>query len=101
MKMKFYSIIICLLTSILFGQFQEVNPPKNIKTLQIFNPQTNDNTPIIRIGGQESLIFLFDDTNAGYKRYQYSIEHRNADWSESNTAPPQMARHPFLPVRFR
>ena len=62
--MKFYSIIICLLTSILFGQFQEVNPPKNIKTLQIFNPQTNDNTPIIRIGGQESLIFLFDDTNA-------------------------------------
>ncbi len=72
------------MTSIVFGQFQEVKPPKNIKTLQIFNPQTNDNTPIIRIGGNEYLIFLFDDTNAGYKRYQYSIEHRNADWSESN-----------------
>ncbi len=82
--MKFYSIILCLLTSVLFGQFQDIIPPKNIKTVQIFNPQTNDNTPIIKLGSSERLIFLFDDISAGYKRYQYSIEHRNADWSESN-----------------
>ena len=82
--MKFYSLIFCLIASIVFGQFQDVKPPKNIKSLQIFNPQTNDNTPVIRIGGSESLFFIFDDMNAGYKRYQYSIEHRNADWSESN-----------------
>ena len=84
MKMKFYSIILCLLTTIVLGQYQEVNPPKNIKTIQVFNPQTNDNTPIIKLGSEESLFFLFDDINAGYRRYQYSIEHRNADWTESN-----------------
>ena len=82
--MKFYSIIVCLIASIVFGQFQEIKPPKNIKSLQVFNPQTNDNTPIIKLGSSEYLLFLFDDINAGYKRYNYSIEHRNADWSESN-----------------
>jgi hypothetical protein len=82
--MKFYSLIVFLIASLVFGQFEDVKPPKNIKSLQIFNPQTNDNTPIIRIGGSESLFFLFDDLNTGYKRYQYKIEHRNADWSESN-----------------
>ena len=82
--MKFYSIIVCLIASIVFGQFQEIKPPKNIKSLQVFNPQKNDNTPIIKLGSSEYLLFLFDDINAGYKRYNYSIEHRNADWSESN-----------------
>ena len=84
LKMKLYSILFCLITSFVFGQYQEVLPPGNIKTIQLFNPQTNDNTPIIKLGSNEYLLFLFDDTNAGYKRYQYSIEHRNADWSESN-----------------
>ena len=69
--MKFYSIILCLLTSILFGQFQDVIPPKNIKTVQVFNPQTNDNTPVVKLGSSERLIFLFDDISAGSVSYTH------------------------------
>ncbi|WP_313373626.1 type IX secretion system plug protein domain-containing protein [Chishuiella sp.] len=81
--MKIYTIIFYFIASIVFSQYNEIQPPDNIKSLQIFNPQSNDNTPIIRLNSDEYLIFLFDDINAGYKRYQYTIEHRNADWSES------------------
>lgn len=68
----------------MWGQGIEILPPENIKTVQVFNPQKNDNTPIIRLNSNEYLLFLFDDLNASYKRYNYKIEHRNADWSESN-----------------
>lgn len=82
--MKFHTILFCFLATFIFAQVEEVQPPKNIKTTQVFNPQTNDNTPIIRLNSGEYLFFLFDDLDAGYKRYQYSIEHRNADWTPSN-----------------
>ncbi|SHK51973.1 protein of unknown function [Chishuiella changwenlii] len=82
--MRFYTVIFYFLATCIFGQVEEINPPRNIKTLQVFNPQTNDNTPIIRLNSGEYLFFLFDDLDAGYKRYQYSIEHRNADWTPSN-----------------
>lgn len=82
--MKFHTILFYFLATFIFGQVEEVQPPENIKTVQVFNPQTNDNTPIIRLNSGEYLFFLFDDLNAGYQRYQYSIEHRNADWTPSN-----------------
>lgn len=84
MKLKLYIFSILLAaTQFVFGQ-TDVNPPKNIATIQTFNPQRNDNSPIIRLNSNEYLLFLFDDLNAGYKRYNYKIEHRNADWSKSN-----------------
>ena len=84
MKFKpYFFFVLALITQNLFAQLN-VNPPKNIETIQVFNPQTNDNTPIIRLNSDEYLLFLFDDLNAGYKRYNYKIEHRNADWSKSN-----------------
>lgn len=73
-----------LLSNTVFSQNVEVQIQKNIGTVQIFNPKTNDNTPIIKLNSDEKLIFLFDDLNGGYTRYNYKIEHRNADWSESN-----------------
>lgn len=84
MRNPIYILIIFILSTITWGQNIEVSPPQHIKTVQLFNPQTNDNTPIIRLGSNEYLLFLFDDLNGGYKRYNYKIEHRNADWSESN-----------------
>ncbi|WP_228063695.1 type IX secretion system plug protein [Faecalibacter rhinopitheci] len=79
-----YITILCLFSTFVIGQTLEILPPKNITTVQVFNPQKNDNTAIIRLGSNEYLLFLFDDLEAGYKRYNYKIEHRNADWSESN-----------------
>jgi len=63
-------------------KYADVLPPDNIKTVQLFNPQTNDQTPLIRLGG-EYLILSFDDLNAGFQEYNYKIEHYNADWTPS------------------
>lgn len=85
--MKFFKILffvaILVFSNTIFAQEIEVKPPRNIGTVQVFNPSKNDNTPIIRLNSNETLLFLFDDLDAGYKRYNYKIEHRNADWSES------------------
>lgn len=70
-------------THIMLAQkYQEVLPPENIKTIQLFNPQTNDHTPVIRMG-DEYLILSFDDFETGFKEYNYKIEHYNADWTPS------------------
>jgi len=71
------------MSSLLGAQtYREVLPPSHIKTVQLFNPQTNDQTPIIRLDS-EYLILSFDDLEAGFKEYNYSIEHYNADWTPS------------------
>lgn len=83
MSKLFFTSLFLVIGCFVFGQIKEVLPPATIKTVMIFNPQTNDNTPIIQLGSRDYLLFLFDDLEAGYKRYQYKVEHRNADWSPS------------------
>lgn len=82
--MKLIPILISLcVSSILVAQkYSEVLPPESIRTVQLFNPQTNDQTPLIRLGS-ECLILSFDDLNAGFQEYNYKIEHYNADWTPS------------------
>ena len=53
-----------------------------IKTAQLFNPQTNDHTPIINLG--EKLIFSFDELNKGYQSYNYKIIRYDRNWEPSN-----------------
>lgn len=79
---NYFGLIFFALSIFCYCQYKEVLPPKHIKSVQVFNPNSNDNTAIIPLG--QYLMISFDDLNAGYKRYQYKIEHRNADWSESN-----------------
>ncbi|MGI9525708.1 MAG: type IX secretion system plug protein domain-containing protein [Weeksellaceae bacterium] len=55
---------------------------QEIKTAQLFNPQTNDLTPFI--SKSEYLIFSFDDLEAGYKRYQYKIVRYDRNWERSD-----------------
>src|SRR5690606_26317428 len=82
--MKIIPILITLyVSSILTAQqYTEILPPESIKTVQLFNPQTNDQTPVIRLSG-EYLILSFDDLNSGFQEYNYKIEHYNADWTPS------------------
>lgn len=76
-------LTIVFLCGLAFGQsYKEVLPPENIKTVQLFNPQTNDELPVIRMGS-EYLILSFDDFNTGFNEYNYKIEHFNADWTPS------------------
>lgn len=84
MKFRPYFFIFFVAVMQLCNAQLDIIPPKNIGTIQVFNPQTNDNTPVIRLNSNEYLLFLFDDFNAGYTRYNYKIEHRDADWSKSN-----------------
>src|SRR5690606_22826588 len=83
MRNLLVSFLIIGMSSLLGAQtYREVLPPSHIKTVQLFNPQTNDQTPIIRLDS-EYLILSFDDLEAGFKEYNYSIEHYNADWTPS------------------
>lgn len=82
--MKTISVLITILVSVALSaqQYSEILPPQNIKTVQLFNPQNNDQTPLIKLGS-EYLILSFDDLNTGFQEYNYKIEHYNADWTPS------------------
>lgn len=82
MKLNYFLILFCISVYSWAQKYSEVFPPEHIKTVQLFNPQTNDQTPLIRLGG-EYLILSFDDMKAGFQEYNYKIEHYNADWTPS------------------
>lgn len=51
---------------------------QNIRSIQLFNPQTNDGTPVINFS--EKLILHFDDLQATPQRYRYTIRHLDRNW---------------------
>ena len=53
---------------------------QNIKSIQLFNPQTNDETPVIRFG--EKLVLRFDDLDNGSQIYRYTIKHLDRNWKD-------------------
>ena len=53
---------------------------QNIKSIQLFNPQTNDETPVIGFG--EQFILRFDDLNNGSEVYRYTIKHLDRNWQD-------------------
>jgi hypothetical protein len=82
MKKFCYLTLILAFQNLFSQEYVEILPPENIKTIQVFNPQTNDETPLMKLSG-EILILSFDDLNAGFQEYNYKIEHYNADWTPS------------------
>jgi hypothetical protein len=48
--------------------------------VQLFNPQTNDETPVIKFG--EQLILNFDDLNNSSTVYKYTIKHLDRNWQD-------------------
>lgn len=53
---------------------------QNIRSVQLFNPQTQDQTPVIRFG--EQLILRFDDLDNGSQIYRYTIKHLDRNWQD-------------------
>lgn len=53
---------------------------QSIKSIQLFNPQTNDQTAVI--GFNETLILRFDDLDNGNTPYRYTIRHRDRNWQD-------------------
>ncbi len=50
----------------------------------VFGPiQQEQNLPLIHLNSSDQLIFKFDDLQAGFKSYKYSIEHCQSNWTSS------------------
>ncbi|WP_294264716.1 type IX secretion system plug protein domain-containing protein [uncultured Chryseobacterium sp.] len=72
--MKTLRLFLLFLSGLVFGQ--------NIQSIQLFNPQTNDETPVISFGQQ--LVLSFDDLTNASEIYRYTIKHYNRNWEDDN-----------------
>ncbi|MGG7439938.1 type IX secretion system plug protein domain-containing protein [Chryseobacterium arthrosphaerae] len=72
--MKTLRILILSLGGLVYGQ--------NIQSIQLFNPQTNDETPVIKFG--EQLVLSFDDLTNRSDIYRYTIKHYDRNWNDDN-----------------
>ncbi len=73
LRMMKYLRLLFLLVPFLFSA-------QKIRSVQLFNPQTNDETPVIKFG--EQLILNFDDLSNGSTVYRYTIKHYNRNWQD-------------------
>lgn len=72
--MKFFRLFFLFFGLLLFAQ--------DIRSVQLFNPQTNDETAVI--GFNEQLILRFDDLSNSSTIYRYTIKHFDRNWQEDN-----------------
>lgn len=70
--MKYLPVLLLFLSVSIFGQ--------DIRSIQLFNPQTNDETPVI--GFNEQLILRFDDLSNSSTIYRYTIKHFDRNWQD-------------------
>lgn len=70
--MKVFQIIFLLVIIPLYSQ--------NIAGIQLFNPDTNDETPVI--GFDQQLVLRFDDLSNSSTIYRYTIKHYDRDWND-------------------
>ncbi|MBQ0152698.1 MAG: DUF5103 domain-containing protein [Chryseobacterium sp.] len=72
--MKTLPILFLTLGSLAFGQ--------KIDGVQLFNPQTNDETPVITMNQQ--LVLSFDDLTNSSEIYRYTFKHYDRNWQDDN-----------------
>lgn len=53
---------------------------QNIQGIQLFNPNTNDQTPILHFG--QHFVLKFDDFSNKNTIYRYTIKHYDRNWNE-------------------
>lgn len=56
---------------------------QNIQGVQLFNPKTNDETPVIGIN-YDQLVLRFDDLSNGSEIYRYTFKHYDRNWQDDN-----------------
>lgn len=72
--MKTLRILLLSLSGLVFGQ--------NIQSIQLFNPQTNDETPVINLN--QTLVLSFDDLTNSSDIFRYTIKHYDRNWQDDN-----------------
>ncbi|MES2419327.1 MAG: DUF5103 domain-containing protein [Bacteroidota bacterium] len=88
MKLTFYIWISILYASQSFAQNQDFVYDNKIyqpyiKTVECYNTNKEQSTPIITLRSKETITFAFDDLNGGNRTYNYTIEHCTSDWKPS------------------
>ena len=82
MRIKFIALAyFAFITSLIYSQVEEVNPPDYIKTISFKGNTPESQLPVIKIGDFVDL--EFDVLNGNEDDYYYTIQHFNADWSPS------------------
>lgn len=80
---KYITILILLVfTTIVCAQKNEIYDP-NISTLQVVAGDRWLSMPVIRLNQDEVINIGFDDLTHEYRRFTYTIEHCDADWTVS------------------
>ncbi len=59
----------------------------HIKTVQLIVPGHEHSYPMIELGAEQQLELRFDDLEGGYKDYQYTLIHCDAEWQPSDIDP--------------
>ncbi|WP_251621736.1 DUF5103 domain-containing protein [Odoribacter lunatus] len=77
--MRFFLILV-LLCCLQEGWTQ----PSYIKTIQCYPEGNPFSEPVIALGGNQRLVFAFDDLSSEINSYSYQIVHCDPDWNPSN-----------------
>lgn len=62
-------------------------PPPDIQSVRLYRRGSTANSPIIKLGTNETLILEFDYLGETNKQYRAEVTHYNRDWSESALLP--------------
>ncbi|MBQ9222901.1 MAG: DUF5103 domain-containing protein [Prevotella sp.] len=82
MKKYITMLILLVFTTIVCAQKNEIYDP-NISTLQVVAGDRWLSMPVIRLNQDEVINIGFDDLTHEYRRFTYTIEHCDADWTVS------------------
>lgn len=82
MKKYITMLILLMFTTIVCAQKNEIYDP-NISTLQVVAGDRWLSMPVIRLNQDEVIYIGFDDLTHEYRRFTYTIEHCDADWTVS------------------
>ena len=82
MKKYITMLILLMYTTIVCAQKNEIYDP-NISTLQVVAGDRWLSMPVIRLNQDEVINIGFDDLTHEYRRFTYTIEHCDADWTVS------------------
>lgn len=69
---------------LVWGCFQGLAHPNNIKTIQCYPVGSPFAEPVIALGSGQQLFFAFDDLSSEVNTYSYQILHCDPDWNPSN-----------------
>jgi hypothetical protein len=67
-----------------FLRFEDQVYKKNIQSVQLSNKAADLSSAMLRFNSEDQLKLSFDDLDAGYKNYFYTVVNCNSDWKPSD-----------------